>query len=84
MPSILLVDDEANIRRMLGALLRAEGHEVVEAANGLAAVLAADEREPDAIFLDLMMPPGPDGLATLQTLRERGTSAPVIMMSGKA
>jgi len=84
MPSILLVDDEANIRRMLGALLRAEGHDVVEAANGHAAVLAVDEREPDAIFLDLMMPPGPDGLATLQALRERGTSAPVIMMSGKA
>ncbi len=84
MPSILLVDDEANIRRMLGALLRAEGHDVSEAANGHAAVLAVDEREPDAIFLDLMMPPGPDGLATLQTLRERGALAPVIMMSGKA
>ncbi len=84
MPSILLVDDEANIRRMLGALLRAEGHVVTEAANGNAAVLAIDAAEPDAIFLDLMMPPGPDGLATLQTLRERGVSAPVIMMSGKA
>ena len=84
MSSILLVDDEANIRRMLGALLRAEGHEVSEAGNGNAAVLAVDEAEPDAIFLDLMMPPGPDGLATLQALRERGVSAPVIMMSGKA
>ena len=84
MSAILLVDDEANIRRMLGALLRAEGHVVTEAANGNAAVLAIDAAEPDAIFLDLMMPPGPDGLATLQTLRERGVSAPVIMMSGKA
>ncbi len=84
MPSILLVDDEANIRRMLGALLRAEGHAVSEAANGNAAILAVDESEPDIIFLDLMMPPGPDGLATLQALRERGVSAPVIMMSGKA
>ncbi len=84
MPSILLIDDEANIRRMLGALLRAEGHVVSEAANGNAAILTVDEAEPDAIFLDLMMPPGPDGLATLQALRERGVSAPVIMMSGKA
>jgi two-component system nitrogen regulation response regulator NtrX len=83
-PSILLVDDEANIRRMLGALLRAEGHVVTEAGNGNAAVLAIEAAEPDAIFLDLMMPPGPDGLATLQMLRERGVSAPVIMMSGKA
>ncbi|MEZ4413121.1 MAG: sigma-54 dependent transcriptional regulator [Gemmatimonadales bacterium] len=84
MSSILLIDDEANIRRMLGALLRAEGHVVSEAANGNAAILAVEEAEPDAIFLDLMMPPGPDGLATLQALRERGVSAPVIMMSGKA
>ena len=84
MPAILLVEDEANIRRMLGALLRAEGHAVSEAANGNAAILAIDATEPDAIFLDLMMPPGPDGLATLQALRERGVSAPVIMMSGKA
>jgi len=84
MPSILLVDDEANIRRMLGALLRAEGYEVEEAANGNAALLAVERREPDALFLDLMMPPGPDGIATLGTLRERGLVAPVIMMSGKA
>ncbi|HET9293073.1 MAG TPA: sigma-54 dependent transcriptional regulator [Gemmatimonadales bacterium] len=84
MPSILLVDDEANIRRMLGALLRAEGYEVEEAANGNAALLAVERREPDALFLDLMMPPGPDGIATLETLRDRGLGAPVIMMSGKA
>jgi two-component system nitrogen regulation response regulator NtrX len=44
MPSILLVDDEANIRRMLGALLRAEGYEVEEAANGNAALLAVERR----------------------------------------
>jgi two-component system nitrogen regulation response regulator NtrX len=34
--------------------------------------------------MDLMMPPGPDGLATLTSLRERGADCPVIMMSGKA
>ncbi|HET7025765.1 MAG TPA: sigma-54 dependent transcriptional regulator [Gemmatimonadales bacterium] len=84
MPTILLIDDEANIRRMLGALLRSEGFDVTEAANGTAALLAVDAVDPDAVFLDLMMPPGPDGLATLATLRERGVDAPVIMMSGKA
>ena len=84
MPTILLIDDEANIRRMLGALLRSEGFDVTEAANGNAAIFAIDAVDPDAIFLDLMMPPGPDGLATLATLRERGVDAPVIMMSGKA
>jgi len=83
-PNILLVDDEANIRRMLAALLRAEGFAVEEAANGAAALLTLSDREPDAIFLDLFMPPGPTGLETLAQLRDRGVDAPVIMMSGKA
>jgi two-component system nitrogen regulation response regulator NtrX len=83
-PRILLVDDEANIRRMLGALLRAEGFDVSEAATGPAALLEVDRAEPDAIFLDLLMPPGPDGIATLASLRERAVDAAVIMMSGKA
>jgi len=83
-PRILLVDDEANIRRMLGALLRAEGYNVDEAPTGLAAISTAERSEPDAIFLDLLMPPGPDGLETLATLRQRGVESPVIMMSGKA
>ncbi|MDF3052214.1 MAG: putative NtrC family two-component response regulator [Geminicoccaceae bacterium] len=81
---VLLVDDEANIRRMLGALLRSEGFTVSEAANGNAALLLLDEEDPDVVLLDLMMPPGPDGLETLTRMRERGRSAPVIMMSGKA
>jgi two-component system nitrogen regulation response regulator NtrX len=81
---VLLVDDEANIRRMLAALLRSEGFTVSEAPNGNAALLLLDEADPDVVLLDLMMPPGPDGLETLTRIRERGRSAPVIMMSGKA
>src|SRR3954471_3135034 len=81
---VLLVDDEANIRRMLGALLRTEGFVVTEAPNGNSALLLLDEIDPDVVLLDLLMPPGPDGLETLTQLRDRGTVAPVIMMSGKA
>jgi two-component system nitrogen regulation response regulator NtrX len=81
---VLLVDDEANIRRMLGALLRNEGFNVTEAPNGNAALLLMDEADPDVVLLDLMMPPGPDGLETLTRMRNRGRLAPVIMMSGKA
>ena len=81
---VLLVDDEANIRRMLGALLRNEGFNVTEAPNGNAALLLMDEADPDVVLLDLMMPPGPDGLETLTRMRDRGRLAPVIMMSGKA
>ena len=68
---ILLVDDEANIRRMLGALLRDEGFSVAEAPNGNAALLQVDAVDPQVILLDLLMPPGPDGLDTLARLRER-------------
>ena len=52
--------------------------------NGNAALLLVDQADPDVILLDLLMPPGPDGLETLSRLRERGRHTPVIMMSGKA
>jgi two-component system, NtrC family, nitrogen regulation response regulator NtrX len=81
---VLLVDDEANIRRMLGALLRSEGFSVTEAPNGNSALLLMEQMDPDVVLLDLLMPPGPDGLQTLAQLRDQGQTAPVIMMSGKA
>ncbi len=81
---ILIVDDEANIRRMLAALLRAEGFEVEEAGNANQALLELDETRPDLVLLDLVMPPGPGGLETLERLKEREAGLPVVMMSGKA
>jgi len=81
---VLIIDDEPNIRRMLGALLRAEGYAVDEAPTGPAGLLALETIDPDAIFMDYLMPPGPDGLETLRIIRERGNEVPVIMMSGKA
>ena len=81
---VLLVDDEANIRRMLSALLRAEGYEVDEAEHSAAALLAVERHPPDVVLLDYLMPPGADGIATLKLLQDRGLDIPVIMMSGKA
>lgn len=81
---VLIVDDEANIRRMLAALLRAEGYEVHEAEHSGAGLAAAERYAPDVILLDFLMPPGADGIATLKELRTRGVDVPVIMMSGKA
>jgi len=83
-PRILLVDDEANIRKMVGALLESEGFETLEAPNGQAALERIADDPPDAVLLDLMMPPGPDGLATLEQLKKRAPHVPVVMMSGKA
>ncbi|MFI5239402.1 MAG: sigma-54-dependent transcriptional regulator, partial [Gemmatimonadales bacterium] len=84
MQRVLIVDDEPNIRRMVGALLSAEGYEVREAADGAAAVTAVEEEEPDVALIDLMMPGGMDGIATLAKIRERWSDLPVIMMSGRA
>lgn len=84
MASVLIVDDEANIRRMVGALLAAEGYEVKEAASGAQGIARAGEAEPDAVMLDLMMPGELDGMATLARLRIEHPDSAVIMMSGRA
>jgi two-component system nitrogen regulation response regulator NtrX len=84
MASVLIVDDEPNIRRMLAALLAGEGYEVRDAPDGESGIAAAAEVPPDAVLLDLMMPGPLDGLATLARLRQRDPELPVIMMSGRA
>jgi len=84
MPSVLIIDDEPNIRRMVGALLSAEGYEVRDAADGMSGLTRATEAEPDVLLLDLMMPGELDGLATLARIRESVPDVPVIMMSGRA
>ena len=84
MPSVLLIDDEANIRRMVGALLAGEGYDVRAAADGASGIALALESEPDVAMVDLMMPGDTDGMAVLRTLREQRSELPVIMMSGRA
>ncbi|HJU72664.1 MAG TPA: sigma-54 dependent transcriptional regulator [Gemmatimonadaceae bacterium] len=84
MPSVLLVDDEPNIRRMVGALLVGEGYDVRSAEDGARGVAMALESEPDVAMVDLMMPGEMDGMAVLKTLREQRAELPVIMMSGRA
>jgi two-component system nitrogen regulation response regulator NtrX len=83
MARILIVDDEPNIRRMLSSLLEAEGHSVRTAGDGAGAFLALEAEEPDVLLLDLALP-GVDGLTILNTVRERWSELPVVMMSGRA
>src|SRR5271155_3805666 len=84
MPSVLIVDDEPNIRRMVSALLSAEGYDVRDAADGAAGLAQARDSEPDIVLLDLMMPGEFDGLGTLARIRESFPDVPVVMMSGRA
>jgi two-component system nitrogen regulation response regulator NtrX len=81
---VLIADDERNLRRMLRALLEEDGYAVDEAEDGDEAVARLARAAPDVVLLDLVMPPGPDGLLTLQRLRAEHPDLTVIMMSGKA
>lgn len=81
-PRVLVVDDEANIRRIVASYLRAEGFEVAEAGDGRAALAAFDRAEPDVVILDVMMP-GLDGIEVLRELRRR-SEVYVIMLTARA
>jgi len=75
---ILVADDEQNLRRVLVALLRREGHEVVQAASGLEAIdRLADV---DVVITDLRMP-GADGMEVLRTASKSFPHTPVIMIT---
>jgi two-component system, OmpR family, response regulator MprA len=69
--ALLLVDDDAPIRRMLARTLAAEGYEVEAVADGGAALAAVERSVPDGIVLDVTMP-GVDGLAVTRRLRAKG------------
>src|SRR5436190_14099701 len=81
MSSILIVDDEAGVRASLGGVLRDEGYTVEAVDSGEACLEQSMRRAYDLILLDIW-PPGLDGLATLERLRERRVETPVIMISG--
>ena len=79
---VLVVDDDAAIRRMIVAALRREGYSFLEAANGRDALDLMQEQHPDVVVLDLMMPI----LSGWDVLRERAHDAamrkiPVIIVS---
>jgi DNA-binding NtrC family response regulator len=80
---ILVVDDDAHIRTELRRLLEDEGHRVVEAGTGDAALEILGERRVDAVLLDIRMP-GTDGLDALVQIRERAPDTGVVMVSGEA
>jgi DNA-binding response OmpR family regulator len=80
-PSVLVVDDEANIRELVTVYLTAAGFEVRQAADGPSALASAAEQPPDIVVLDIMLP-GLDGAAVCRTLRAI-SSVPIIMLTAR-
>lgn len=81
---ILIVEDEADISRLLEEVLSAEGYEIWQAFSGTEALLVLERKKPDLILLDLMLP-GLSGEALLQKVREeKGWDIPVLVLSAKS
>ncbi len=78
---IVAVDDEPTILRVLKRILEPEGYEVILASDGSSALALLDERKPDLVILDIMMP-GLDGFQVLDSIRER-FDVPVIMLTAR-
>lgn len=79
--TVLVIDDERDIRLSLRRVLEYEGHTVSEASSGKAGLEAARSSNVDAVLLDIKMP-GMDGMEVLRQLMEEDPGLPVIMISG--
>jgi len=79
---VLVVDDEPSIVDAVATSLRYEGFEVEEATSGRTALVAAQERTPDLIVLDVMLP-DLDGIEVTRRLRSDGIRAPVLFLTAR-
>ncbi len=84
MATILIVDDENDIRELIMLNLRREGYDTLEAADGLQAVKTARKKTPSLILLDLMLPEK-DGYSVFRNLKESRLTQniPVIMLTAR-
>ncbi|BFI95470.1 MAG: hypothetical protein RSP_09800 [Rhodanobacter sp.] len=80
---VLVVDDSATIRAVLGKMLAQDGYAVLKAADGESALAMAREEPPGLVFLDIVMP-GMSGFEVLRTLRHEAATqhVPIVMISG--
>ncbi|HET8627063.1 MAG TPA: response regulator transcription factor [Thermomicrobiales bacterium] len=80
-PTILVVDDEPEVLKYVGANLRARGYDTATAADGTEALARFGAGVYDLVLLDVTMP-GPDGFAVCQAIRAR-SAVPIIMLSAR-
>ena len=80
MAKLLIVDDEAGYRKVLRAIFEDEGHDVVTASDGRAALAHLAKRKRDLIISDVRMP-DIDGIALLKQAREQDPDIGVVLMT---
>ena len=78
--TVLVVDDDPQVRKSVGSLLSADGYDVAYAADGETAVEMCGQNRYDAVLSDLRMP-GIDGIETFRQLRALQADLPLILMS---
>lgn len=78
--TIMVIDDQPGIRRLLAEVLQEDGYNVAIAANGYDALNKVKEITPQLILMDMKMP-GMDGLETFRELKKAGKAERVIMMT---
>lgn len=78
--SILVIDDEFGIRKLLKETLVRQGHQVYEAEDGLTGLEQFYRLQPDLVLVDVSMP-GRDGLAVLKEIRRQNVVTGVLMVS---
>jgi two-component system nitrogen regulation response regulator NtrX len=78
---ILVVDDDAKVRALLGEMLTEQDYEVVTAADGTEALQCVDENDLSLVLLDFQLP-DMDGLKVLEEVKKRKPALPVVMVSG--
>ena len=79
-PSVLVIDDDPDMRQVLSDFLQRSGYRVVEAANGQEGIFAAECEPIDAVILDKEMP-GMNGLDVLSFFRHRCPRLPIIFIT---
>jgi two-component system OmpR family response regulator len=80
---ILIVDDEAGVRELLGDALRIAGFETATAQDGMSALTAIRTKKPDLLIIDINMPLM-DGFELVERLRSTGDNTPALMLSARA
>jgi two-component system OmpR family response regulator len=80
---ILVVDDEAGVRELLGDALRIAGFETATAQDGMSALTAIRNKKPDLLIIDINMPLM-DGFELVERLRSMGDNTPALMLSARA